>query len=217
MKNLFVLIALLACTTLNAQLIDRFSVAVHKGINFSDYTIDADGEAGTFTGLSIELPIGPIAISSGIEVSNYGKHYNFTDLRKGSAEDPSYPILQVNSFNYKYVGIPVRMKVNYKYFYAQVGAKFETFQKQSLTDEGILNDPAYMAKPNYDILDIQDKNLTAELALGVNWMPKWTNFSMYLEPTFSYMTKPIFKSTDLAADQYNYGIKLGARYTFVKK
>ena len=217
MKNLFVLIALVACTTLNAQLIDRFSVAVNTGINFSDYTIDANGEAGTFKGLTLELPIGPIAISSGVEVSNYGTHYNFTDVRQGSEDDPAYPVLQVNSFNYKYVGIPVRLKANYKFFYAQVGAKFETFQKQSLVDEGIINDPAYMAKANYDINEINDKNVTAEFALGVNWMPKWTNFSMYLEPTFSYMTKPIFKNTELDVNQYSYGLKLGARYTFKKK
>jgi len=56
-----------------------------------------------------------------------------------------------------------------------------------------------------------------KVCYGVNWAPKWTNLSMYLEPTFSYMTKPIFKSTDLDVNQYNYGIKLGARYTFVKK
>ena len=102
-------------------------------------------------------------------------------------------------------------------FYAQVGAKFETFQNQNLVDEGILNDAAYMEKPNYEINDIQEKNVTAELALGVNWMPKWTNFSMYLEPTISYMTKPIFKSTELDVNQHSYGLKLGARYTFKKK
>jgi len=138
MKNLFVLIALVACTTLNAQFIDRFSVALNTGINFSDYTIDADGQAGTYNGLTLELPIGPFAISSGVEVSNYGKHYNFTEVSQFTSEDPSSPILQVNSFNYKYVGIPVRLKVNVKHFYAQVGAKFETFQKQSYTDEGML-------------------------------------------------------------------------------
>ena len=217
MKNLFVLIALLASTTLSAQLIDRFSVAINTGINFSDYTIDANGEAGSFKGITLELPIGPIAISSGIEVSNYGKHYNFTDTREGTVDDPSFPMLDVTSFNYKYVGIPVRLKANYKMFYAQIGAKFETFQKQTLTDEGTLYDPAYLTKPNYDVEDIQNNNLTAEVALGVNWMPKWTNFSLYLEPTLSYMTKPIFKSTELNVNQYSYGLKLGARYTFKRK
>jgi len=216
MKNLLLLIATLACTTLNAQLIDRFSVVVNTGINFSDYTIDANGEAGSFTGLTLELPIGPFAISSGIEVSNYGKHYNFTDVREGNVDNPSFPMLNVTSFNYKYIGIPVRLKANYKMFYAQVGAKFETFQNQTPTEEGTLYDPAYLNKPNYDVEDIQNNNITAEVALGVNWMPKWTKFSLYLEPTLSYMTKPIFKSTELDVNQYSYGLRLGARYTFVK-
>jgi len=221
MKNIFVILLLFSSIFASAQ-INSFSVSVDGSILFSEYAMSRSGNAGTTTGvrfeLPIDLPIGQIAISTGLEMSNYGKQYNYTDMRIVGVEDPGYPMIDVTRFDYKYVAIPVRLKYTWRMIYAQVGVKAERFQKQDLVLEGKITDPAYLDKPVLEIDDIREKNLSTEFALGFNvQMPNRPNFGIYFEPNVSYMTKSIFKNSTLANNQLSYGLKIGAKYTFTKK
>ena len=218
MKNLFVILLLLASVISNAQ-INSFSVSVDGSILFSEYAMSRSGNAGTTAGVRFELPfdlpIGQISISTGLEMSNYGKQYNYNDMRTVGGEDPGHPIIDVTRFEYKYVAIPLRLKYTWRMIYAQVGVKAERFQKQDLVTEGTMTDPAYLNKPLLEIDDIREKNLSTELAFGFNvQMPNRPNFGIYFEPNVNYMTKSIFKNSTLDDNQLSYGLRIGAKYTF---
>ena len=171
MKNLFVILMLSASFMATAQ-INSFSVSVDGSILFSEYAMSRSGNAGTTVGvrleLPFELPVGQLAISTGLEMSNYGKQYNYNDMRTVGGEDPGFPVIDVTRFDYKYVAIPVRLKYTWRMVYAQVGVKAERFQKQDLVAEGTMSDPAYLDKPLLEVDDIREKNVSTEFALGVN-------------------------------------------------
>lgn len=213
MKNLFALLLLLVSTSTFAQL-NSFSIGVDGGILFSEYAQSRTGNPGVSQAFRLELPIGNFAISTGIEKTNFGKQYNYKDMRQGTADDPSYPVLDVTSFNYTYVSIPVRLKYNYRMLYAQVGVRAEMFKKGSITNEGTMYDPYYLEKPNMDVEDIRQNNISTEFALGFNYIPKKGNWGLYFEPTVTYMTKSIYENAELANNQLSYGLKVGAKYTF---
>ncbi|MFK7770766.1 MAG: hypothetical protein AB8F94_01455 [Saprospiraceae bacterium] len=218
MKNLFVILLLSASFFTTAQ-INSFSVSVDGSILFSEYAMSRSGNAGTTAGvrfeLPIDLPVGQIAISSGLEMSNYGKQYNYNDMRTVGGEDPGFPVIDVTRFDYKYVAIPLRLKYTWRMVYAQVGVKAERFQKQDLVAEGTMSDPAYLEKPLLEIDDIRENNLSTEFALGFNvQMPNRPNVGIYFEPNVNYMTKSIFKNSTLENNQLSYGLRIGAKYTF---
>lgn len=218
MKNLFVILLLSASVMATAQ-INSFSVSVDGSILFSEYAMSRSGNAGTTAGvrfeLPIDLPVGQIAISSGLEMSNYGKQYNYEDTRVIGGEDPGFPMIDVTRYEYKYLAIPLRLKYTWRMVYAQVGVKAERFQKQDLVKEGTMSDPAYLDKPMLDINDIRENNLSTEFALGFNvQMPNRPNFGIYFEPNVNYVTKSIFKNSTLDNKQISYGLRIGAKYTF---
>ncbi len=218
MKNLFVILLLSASFMASAQ-INSFSVSVDGSILFSEYAMSRSGNAGTTAGVRLELPfdlpVGQLAISTGLEMSNYGKQYNYTDMRTVGGEDPGFPVIDVTRFDYKYVAIPLRLKYTWRMVYAQVGVKAERFQKQDLVTEGTMSDPAYLDKAVLEIDDIREKNLSTEFALGFNvQMPNRPNFGIYFEPNVNYMTKSIYKNSTLANNQLSYGLRIGAKYTF---
>lgn len=218
MKNLFVILLLSASVMATAQ-INSFSVSVDGSILFSEYAMSRSGNAGTTAGvrfeLPIDLPVGQIAISSGLEMSNYGKQYNYEDTRVIGGEDPGFPMIDVTRYEYKYLAIPLRLKYTWRMVYAQVGIKAERFQKQDLVKEGTMSDPAYLEKPMLDINDIRENNLSTEFALGFNvQMPNRPNFGIYFEPNVNYVTKSIFKNSTLDNRQISYGLRIGAKYTF---
>lgn len=218
MKNLFVILLLSASFMATAQ-INSLSVSVDGSVLFSEYAMSRSGNAGTTAGVRLELPfdlpVGQLAISTGLEMSNYGKQYNYNDMRTVGGEDPGFPIIDVTRFDYKYIAIPVRLKYTWRMIYAQVGVKAERFQKQNLVVEGTMSDPAYLDKPLLEIDDIREKNISTEFAFGFNvQMPNHPNFGIYFEPNVSYMTKSIFKNSTLENNQLSYGLKIGAKYTF---
>ena len=213
MKNLFVFLILALSTSTFAQF-SSLSVSVDGGILFSAYAQSRTGNAGHSKAVRLEVPFGSFAISSGIEMTNYGKQYNYEDLRQGRIEDPAHPVLKVTRFDYTYVSIPVRVKYNWKMIYAQLGVKAEMFKKGNIVEEGMMTDPAYMNKPNTNIEDIRKNNISTEFALGFNYSPKYSNFGLYFEPTVSYMTQSIYKNLKLDNRQISYGLKVGAKYTF---
>ena len=218
MKTLFVILMLSASFMATAQ-INSFSISVDGSILFSEYAMSRSGNAGTTAGvrleLPFELPVGQLAISTGLEMSNYGKQYNYNDMRTVGGEDPGFPVIDVTRFDYKYVAIPLRLKYTWRMVYAQVGVKAERFQKQDLVSEGTMSDPAYLNKPLLEVDDIREKNVSTEFALGVNvQMPNRPNFGIYFEPNVNYMTKSIFKNSTLENNQLSYGLKIGLKYNF---
>ena len=213
MKNLFAFLILALSTSTFAQL-NSFSVSIDGGILFSEYAQSRTGNAGHSKAVRLEVPFGSFAISSGIEMTNYGKQYNYEDLRQGSPEDPEHTVLKVTRFDYTYVSVPLRVKYNWKMIYAQVGVKAEMFRKGKLIEEGIMTDPAYLTKPNAAITDVRKNNISTEFALGFNYAPKHSSFGLYFEPTVTYMTKSIYKNLELGNRQVAYGLKVGAKYTF---
>lgn len=213
MKNLLAILLVALSTTTFAQ-INSLSVSVDGGILFSEYAQSRSGNSGYSSAVRLEVPIGNFAISTGYESTNFGKQYNYTDLRTGTSEDPAHPVLDVTRFDYTYVSIPLRLKYTYRMLYAQVGVRAEMFKKGNIVNEGTMFDPAYLEKPSMDIDDIRKNNISTEFALGFNYTPKHSNFGLYFEPTVSYMTKSIYKNTELSNNQISYGLKVGARYTF---
>lgn len=213
MKNLLAILFLALSTTTFAQL-NSLSVSVDGGILFSEYAQSRSGNSGYTSAFRLEVPIGNFAISTGFESTNFGKQYNYTDMRAGTAEDPSYPVLDVTRFDYTYVSIPLRVKYNYRMLYAQVGVRADMFRKGNIVNEGTMFDPAYLEKPSMDVDDIRKNNVSTEFALGFNYAPKHSNFGLYFEPTVTYMTKSIYENTELSNNQISYGLKVGAKYTF---
>lgn len=213
MKNLMTFLFLSASIFATAQ-INSFSVGIDGGILFSDYAQSRSGNPGTSTAFRLEIPIGDFAISSGIEMTNYGKQYNYSDMRNGTADDPTFPVLDVTRFDYTYVSIPLRVKYTWRMLYAQVGVKAERFKKGDVVNEGTMYDPYYLGKPKLDIEDIRENNVSTEFALGFNYTPKRSNFGLYFEPTITYMTKSIYENSELSNNQLSYGLKVGAKYTF---
>jgi len=213
MKNLltilFVAISTVAFTQLNS-----LSVSVDGGVLFSEYAQSRSGNSGYSTGIRLEVPIGNFAISTGFESTNFGKQYNYTDMRSGSEEDPAFPLLDVTRFDYTYISIPLRVKYSYRMLYAQVGVRADMFKKGNVVNEGIMYDPAYLDKPSMDIEDIRKNNVSTEFALGFTYSPKHSNFGLYFEPTVTYQTKSIYNNTELKNNQISYGLRLGAKYTF---
>jgi len=213
MKNVIALLLVVVATSATAQF-KGVSIGVDGGILFSQFAESRTGNSGHSAALRLEIPIGNFAISTGIEKTNFGKQYNYTDLRTGGEDDPSYPILDVTRFNYSYVSIPVRLKYQWRMLYAQAGVKFDKFQKMDLVSEGILNDPAYMNKPSRDINAVRKNNLTTEFAIGIQAIhPRHKNLALYFEPTVTQLTKSIFENAELQNNQLSFGLKLGAKYT----
>lgn len=218
MKNLFVILILFFNVLANAQ-INSFSISVDGGILFSEYAMSRSGNAGSTLGvrfeLPVNLPVGQIAISSGLEISNYGNQYNYNNKPIIIGEDPGFSVIDVTRFEYKYLAIPIRLKYTWRMVYAQVGIKAERFQKQALITEGTMSDPAYLNKSSFEIDDIREKNLSTEFALGFNvQMPNRPNFGIYFEPNVNYITKSIFRNSLLENKQISYGLRIGAKYTF---
>lgn len=213
MKNLLIITLLLISSSIFAQT-NAISLSFDSGILFSEYAQSRSGNSGSTFGLRVEVPVGNFAISSGVEKSNYGKVYNYQDLRTGGEDDPAYPMLEVTRFDYTYLSIPVRVKYNWKMIYAQVGVKAEMFKKGNVFTEGILHDPIYENNPNRSIDDVRKNNITTEFALGFNYSPKHSNLGLFFEPTVSYITKSIFANSELNQKQISYGLRVGAKYTF---
>ena len=217
MKNLLAAMMLIIATSATAQF-QGISIGADGGILFSQFAESRTGNAGYSTALRIEIPFGGFAISTGIEKTNFGKQYNYTDLRTGGEDDPSYPILDVTRFDYSYVSIPLRVKYQYQNFYAQAGVKWDRFQSMDPVSEGILHEPAYLDKPNRDIAEVRSNNLTTEFSLGFQAShPRHKNVSIYFEPTVQYITKSIYENVELDNDQLAFGMRLGAKYTFTPK
>ena len=213
MKNLLI-ITLLAITTTAFGQLNSFSVSADGGILFSEFAESRSGNAGTSVGFRFELPVGNFAISTGIEKTNFGRNYNFTEMPTVGSEDPGFPVIDVTRFDYTYLSVPLRIKYNYRMVYAQVGIKADVYQKIAVVNEGTMHDPYYLTKTNVDIEDIRKRNVSAEFALGFNYSPKHSNFGLYFEPTVTYLTKSIFENTTLDNRQVAYGLKIGAKYTF---
>ena len=182
---------------------------------FSEYAQSRSGNAGSTAAFRLELPIGQFAISSGLEMSNYGKQYNFTYVNPEFSEDVGTPTINVTRFDYTYLSIPLRVKYNWRMVYAQVGVKAEMFRKGAVIEEGTMSDATYLSKPVLTIDDIRKNNITTEFAFGVNFlMPNRPNVGLYFEPNVSYMTKSIYNNLSLENNQLSYGLKVGAKYTF---
>ena len=217
MKNLLALLMLVVATSATAQF-KGISIGADGGILFSQFAESRSGNAGYSSAFRLEIPVGNFAFSTGIEKTNFGKQYNYTDLRTGGEDDPSYPVLDVTRFDYTYVSIPLRVKYQWRMVYAQVGVKYDMFQKMDLVSEGILHETAYLNKPTRDIDEVQSNNVTTEFSLGIQANhPRHRNLGIYFEPTVTYLTQPIYENVELDNDQLAFGLKLGVKYTLLGK